>query len=200
MELSKEEKIRRIRINVQNFANWQFIPPHLLPDLDNLDEMVGFLEKYLDEYLHMIKCFEDLENNSMGKTRKLYKKTGLTVSEEFKALTKSLGKFCGIYFLFCCGRLVYIGESTELGDRVIDSIAERTSSVCHIDSFAYYPAPTSSNRKVAERVLIAEHQPELNDAFRNDNSITLFRSQIDPYALKRYAIYENTYLSLKNAI
>jgi len=87
-------------------------------------------------------------------------------TREFDSLADHLKKVPGVYLFSSNDKIIYIGRSSDLGNRMLRSFVERVlkTKLNSTVYFQYVQTSTFSDAAVLELILIAEHKPVLNKA------------------------------------
>ncbi len=102
----------------------------------------------------------------------LYKKKELPYNQKFVQLTLKLQNIAGVYFLYNKEKkLLYVGRSFGLGNRVFSSIKERLSGNPHWARFLY--TKTKSDTCILEAYFIGKEKPIMNGDMANIEDVTL---------------------------
>jgi len=117
-------------------------------------------------------CLFILDMNSTAfRFARFMGENSIVTTKEFDAITESLSRKCGVYFLYCRGSLVYIGKSRVLGDRIKSSIIDKSSNGM-VDRYSFVETATESDANVLESMLIAEAKPKLNKNGKTEDPLT----------------------------
>ena len=93
----------------------------------------------------------------------------------FDRLAEKIGKVPGVYIFSNAEQVIYVGRSSNLGHRVLQSFVERIMRLKMKSEvyFSYVITDTFSDAAVLELILIAEKKPLLNKATKYLDSISL---------------------------
>lgn len=160
------------------------------PNYNNMTETNKFLALNVPVYKSEVKKKETSPIDLMI-TSKAVRDLNLQVSKTCEMLLNGLKDKHGIYFLFCEERLIYIGKSVNLSNRIPGSVRERTTKNCIIDSFAYLETKTKSDMHVLEIILISQLKPICNSDTKEDDELTILNYKQYVKALKKYFIFSD---------
>lgn len=93
-------------------------------------------------------------------------------------LSDNLNDKQGLYAFLCNGKVVYIGKSTNLGNRIASSYQERCWK-CEIDEIRYYLMNNEADMNISELVLINKYKPLLNTDCNCHDTSTLYKTDIE---------------------
>jgi excinuclease UvrABC nuclease subunit len=105
------------------------------------------------EYSFPVKCKEFMYNN-------LWNKHGVYV------------------FVDNAETIVYVGKSTNVASRILDSYGERYK-YADISKILYYIDDSMANINVLELIMISKYNPVLNSDCRTDDELTIVNCKVD---------------------
>ena len=154
------------------------------PDFSNFSETSAFISENSMRYKAIVSN-ERVVSNLQG----LYGDLGGRFTECFQTVLKDISNQKGVYVFWDEEKIVYIGKSVNLQERVYSSLKERCrdSKITHLSLIF---TEREADMHILEIVLITEHKPLLNmDCTCNDRS-KYFVSNLDLYSIDRLQIFE----------
>lgn len=141
-------------------------------ELSLYKEVDNFIRDHVDEYKRIIWRSEIIEDSASYENSIIDKKSLLFACD-------NLYKKHGLYaFIGDDGRILYIGKSSDLSQRIVTSYSERKrqAKICDI---MYYTLDNMSDVNVLEILLICENKPLLNSESKTNDIPTMFHSDIN---------------------
>ena len=146
-----------------------------LPEKETKQEYWKFINNYIDVY--KVVYYTQLLNKEEIKYSDIYKKTTHLVNKT------------GVYFLWHEEKLLYIGKSINLSERIVTSLRERNKQI-KVTHFSYFETPTQADAHILEPYLIIKHKPILNSEFLTIDYSKMFNIVFDINSLEKYEVIE----------
>ena len=136
------------------------------------------------DYEDFNKTSEFINDNKEAYNKICFKKKVLETNEnefaykkEILEVLENLYGHSGCYVLWNARRIVYIGKSTNLAERVFASILERNSQI-EITAVTLILTTCEADAHILEPILITERKPILNTEFMCKGISSVFASNI----------------------
>ena len=170
------------QINYANFLAKKFKVK--LPKEKTKKSYFNFIALYDTKFKKFLKTSESKYEELKNIERREY----YFCEKNFWLIKEKLQEVSGVYFLWNNDELVYIGKSIDLSNRIINSIKERQTSI-HITHFSYYRINNYADMHITEPILITKYKPKLNTEFGTIDVSRKYKTNINPYKLKKYVAY-----------
>jgi len=152
-----------------------------LPDND-FQKMRDFISKNRNDYNKSITL---KRINCLSKKDGIYGWSPTEISfiecfgvEFAEYVCNTLYNVSGIYAFVFNQKIIYIGKSINLGDRIVTSFGERIKE--HpIDDIYYYEISNKADVNIMEVILIEENKPILNRDCKTTDYPAIFKSELD---------------------
>jgi len=116
------------------------------------------------------------KNTTLGRANEANKKVGYIYdsTRRFDSLTLALEKVPGVYVFSTDDDTLYVGMSSNLGERARRSFIDRVikTKISKKIHFSYYLTDSLSDAKVLEIIIIAELKPILNKITKYNDDLT----------------------------
>lgn len=136
------------------------------------------------DYEDFEKTSEFINNNKEAYNKVCFKKKVLATNEnefaykkEVLEVLENLYGYSGCYVLWNGKRIVYIGKSTNLAERVFTSLLERNRQI-EITAITLILTACEADAHILEPILIIERKPFLNTEFMCKGISSVFASEI----------------------
>jgi len=143
------------RVDLQDRLSWD-----ARSDKSVLNDIPGWIKKH----------------TSLGRANEANKKVGYIYdsTRKFDKLTMDLEKDPGVYVFSTDDDTLYVGMSSNLGERARRSFIDRVikTKITKEVYFSYYKTDSLSDAKVLEIIIIAELKPILNKITKYNDALT----------------------------
>ena len=137
------------------------------PDFSSFRDTSNFISKNV-KLFHQIIRKEQFDEAIVA-----YEQYNRDLSDDFVSLLEYAEGEAGVYFLWCEDKIVYVGKSIDLQQRVLTSLKERSHS-CNIDKVSMIFTPTIADMHILEIYMITYLKPMLNKDCTCDDKPTMF--------------------------
>lgn len=152
------------------------------PSSFDYDTIKKFNEKHYKQFTKtMLNYFDE---------RKLedFKKSGYEITDEFKSAYKEVKHLPGVYFFWNKNKLLYVGKSTNLKNRIIPSLHDRAFKF-KVTHFSYNYID-ECDVHIEEMVCISFYKPAINTDGKTKTKTCSFKPLTNLKAMAKYKVFK----------
>lgn len=147
---------------------------HIFTDIKNLStkkSIMGIYNISSDEYKKYYSEFLNRKKERKhNKQRAIEYSKNIVMELDYQAKNEilDLKDVCGVYLLYKQNKIIYVGVSVNLSERILSSLTDKPSS----DSFSYIDTDSLSDAYILEVLLINKIKPIYNNLSKGDGVVS----------------------------